>query len=256
MNKHHLNLLLLLTKKNFKNSDYHSVLGVLWSFVGPTATFAVTFAIFNQRMGKHIGYFPLRLMVAIVLISFFTKTCGYIMRFLRSNSQTMLNTNIPFEILILSSLSVPTFKFLVEITLCALVAFCLGLFSPFDLPILGVLILLFFIFTLGAGFLLCLLYSLAADVEEIWIIGTRLFLFITPAFYTLDMLSSWGRKVVIFANPLTPYTLCFQKFITHQTIPFYIPFQTWILLLSHTFIFFIAGYLLFKKFNKKLLEVV
>jgi ABC-type polysaccharide/polyol phosphate export permease len=256
MKKQHVNLLILLAKKNFKNSDYHSLLGILWSFIGPAATFVVTYAIFNQRMGQNISFFPLRLMIAIILISYFTRTCGYIMKFLRGNSQTLLNTNIPFEILLLSNLFVPSLKFVIELTLCCLVSIFLRILNPSYLPTIVLLSLFFSFFVLGFGFLLCLLYSLAADIEEIWIIGTRLLIFITPVFYTLDMLSDWGRFIVTYGNPLTPFVLCFQTFITNQKIPYYDSFETWTLLLGHTGIFFFLGYFLFIKYHKKLLEVV
>lgn len=252
----HLNLLIVLAKKNFKNSDYRSLMGILWSFVGPVATFVVTYAIFNQRMGQQISLFPLKLIIGIILLSYFTRTCGYIMHFLRGNNQTLLNTNIPFEVLILSSLFVPTFKFFIELTLCCIVALSLNILNPSHILTTGILALLFPIFTLGFGLLLCILYCLAADIEEIWLIGTRLLIFITPVFYTLDMLSDWGRNIVIFGNPLTTFVLCFQTFITDQQMPYYDGFATWALLLGHTGAFFFLGYSFFKKYYKMLLEVV
>jgi ABC-type polysaccharide/polyol phosphate export permease len=52
-------------------------------------------------------------------------------------------------------------------------------------------------------------------VEHIWAIFSRLFLFVTPVFYTVDSLAPAMRALISYLNPLTPFLKAFRAIFLH-----------------------------------------
>ncbi|MCM8781788.1 MAG: hypothetical protein NC828_01890, partial [Candidatus Omnitrophica bacterium] len=50
-----------LIRANLKVRDYNSILGVLWSLLGPLVTLVVLYFIFRTRFGQGIKAYPLYL---------------------------------------------------------------------------------------------------------------------------------------------------------------------------------------------------
>lgn len=245
MNKKNLNLFYVLIRTYFKTGDYRSFLGAFWSFLGPLMTFLVMYFIFRDRFGRQIPYFPVFLLASIIPLTFFISIVNNTLSFLEKHRNILLNSKTPPEILLLASLTTPVLKFLVEITLCMLLALLAGTFNPLYFPFLIILCLLFFFMSLGTGMIMAILKRSAGDIQEIWQILSRLLLFVTPTFYTLDMLSQWGRSTVLLLNPLTPFILSFQSIIMGEDVP-YFGIGTLLQILVYSSGCFIIGYSWFK----------
>jgi len=249
------NLFLLLVRAQYVASDYRSFFGILWSFMAPLATFTVIYFIFVDRLGRHIHLFPLKLLTSVIVVHYFTAAAQCGMRFLKSSREIILNTTTPSEILIVPTLFMPTLKFCVGILLCLGLSIAHGLFNFAYLPLFILLCVLYYILVVGFALILAVLSCLAGDIEEIWVVVARIMLFITPVFYTLDMLSDWARPLVVWLNPLTPIMLAFQSLITGARVPY---FGIANILQSgiYPFAVFAFGYFIFKKFEKRIIDDV
>lgn len=250
----HLNLLQVLTRTNLRSSDYNSLLGVVWSFLGPFLAFIIVYFIFVDRFGKQIPYFPLQVLTGVICLAFFGSTVQYTMHFLQRNQFILAASRTPSEILLLASLVTPVVKLMIEISFVIVLALCCGILKWFYLPVLILLLPTFFLMVIGVGLILHVLNCFAGDVEEIWNILSRFFIFIVPCFYTLDMLSPLARSLVLYLNPLTSIILSFQGLITGQPLPFFGPaivLQAFL----YSFLVFTLGYTLFKRFEKQIVEI-
>ena len=69
---------LTLAKNEFKVRYFGSVLGYLWSLMRPLMVFGVLYVVFTHvvRFGGDIQDYPLKLLLAIVLWSFFAEATG------------------------------------------------------------------------------------------------------------------------------------------------------------------------------------
>jgi ABC-type polysaccharide/polyol phosphate export permease len=203
-------ILLEMVRANIKASDYHSFLGGMWSLVGTTVMLAALYLVFSRRFGQGIQGYPLYLLTGIILVNFFITATTYLLRVLIINRDIALNSTIPRENLVLATISINAWKLGIELAICTLLSVVYGFYSwrsaLLFLPVLAAFLAL----VLGVGLALSLFYCFARDVEHIWAIFSRLFLFITPVFYTSESLSPAMRPIILYLNPLTPFLVAFR----------------------------------------------
>ncbi len=209
--KSNWNLLVELSRANFMVRDHNSVLGVFWSFLAPLSLLAVMYFVFRIRFGQEITTYPLYLLIGIIFISFFVTATTYIIKIFFTNRDVVLNSTVPREILIVSNLSIHTYKFIIELILCWVLTIFFGVFAWRSLLLLLPLLIAYMAFVLGVGLIISLVYCFARDIEHIWMIVSRLLFFATPIFYSLDSISSpLARRIIYWGNPLTPFLISFQ----------------------------------------------
>lgn len=204
-------LLVELTRANFKAGDHNSFLGIFWSFLGPVALLVVMYSVFRIRFGDGVKAYPLYLLIGIVFISFFITTTTYTIKIFFINRDAILNSTVPREILILSNFFIHVYKFVIELGFCWLISIAYSIFTWKSFLLLFPLLIAYIAFVLGVGLIILLVYCFARDIEHIWMIASRLLLFTTPIFYSLDSISPWTRKLIYWCNPLTPFLISFQE---------------------------------------------
>ena len=203
-------ILLEMVRANIKASDYHSFLGGMWSLVGTSVMLAALYLVFSRRFGQGIRGYPLYLLTGIILVNFFITATSYLLKVLIFNRDIALNSTIPRENLVLATISINAWKLGIELAICTLLSLGYGFYSWRSALLFLPVLLAFLALVLGVGLALSLFYCFARDVEHIWGIFSRLFLFITPVFYTLDSLSPAMRAAILYLNPLTPFLLAFR----------------------------------------------
>lgn len=226
--RHNWNILRELIHANFKVDDHNSVLGVLWSLIGPIALSIVMYFVFRTRFGQEVYVYPLYILVGVASVSFFVTATTYMIKVFLTNREFILNSMILRESIIISRLFIHTYKFIIELILCLLVSICCGVFKLKLLLLILPLLLAYIALVLGVSLILALLFCFARDIEHIWMLTSRLLFFVTPIFYTLNSLSLWARKIIYFANPLTPFLISFRGvFMGSINIPTYIYSLVW-----------------------------
>jgi lipopolysaccharide transport system permease protein len=203
-------ILLEMVRANIKASDYHSFLGGMWSLVGTTVMLAALYFVFSRRFGQGIQGYPLYLLTGIILVNFFITATTYLLKVLIFNRDIALNSTIPRENLVLATISINAWKLGIELAICTLLSVACGFYSWRSALLFFPVLLAFLALVLGVGLALSLFYCFARDVEHIWAIFSRLFLFVTPVFYTLESLSPAMRSVILYLNPLTPFLMAFR----------------------------------------------
>ena len=208
---HNHNLLLELIYADFKVYDRNSVLGIFWSLLNPASTLLIMYCVFARNFGHGVKFYPLYLLIGVVMVNFFITTTTKMIKSLSSNRNIVLNSTIPREDFILADLFVQTYKFIIELVLCCLLSLLYGALAWQNLPLLLPLLLAYIGLVLAVGLIISLLHCFAMDIEHFWAIASRLFLFITPVFYSLDHISPFFSKLIYWFNPLTPFLLSFRQ---------------------------------------------
>jgi lipopolysaccharide transport system permease protein len=203
-------ILLEQVRANIKASDYHSFLGGMWSLVGTTVMLAALYFVFSRRFGQGIQGYPLFLLTGIILVNFFITATTHLLKVLIYNRDIALNSTIPRENLVLATISINAWKLGIELVICTFLSMGYGFYSWRSAFLFFPVLLAFLALVLGVGLALSLFYCFTRDVEHVWAIFSRLFLFVTPVFYTMESLSPAMRAVILYLNPLTPFLMAFR----------------------------------------------
>ena len=251
--KSNRNLLKELTWSEFKLTDYNSILGILWSFLNPVLMLLVMYFIFRERFGQKIYAYPLYLLIGIVTVNFFISTTSAVTKVFSANRDFVLNTTSPRELVILSQLFVNTYKFIIELAVCLILSMIYGVFSVSHALLLLPLLLSYLFLILSFGFLLSMIYCFVRDVGYVWMLMSRLLLFVTPVFYKLNYTSEPFRNAIYWGNPITPFMMSFYEIIMNSK-GFHIFNYLYALVLG--FILLIFGYLIFLSVENHAMERV
>jgi ABC-type polysaccharide/polyol phosphate transport system ATPase subunit/ABC-type polysaccharide/polyol phosphate export permease len=192
-----------LARAEFKLRYLDSAIGYVWALAQPLMLFAVLYLVWATlfKPGIRVPHYELNLLLGIALFTFFSEATGHALKSLVSKG-TMLR-KIPFSPLALPLSSVLTSSFVYGMSLVAVLAFAFASGvgpGPSWLEMVPVLALLL-VFTLGVALVLSLLYVGIRDVEQVWVVFTRLLFFVTPIFYPIE-LAPHHLGQLLMLNPL------------------------------------------------------
>jgi ABC-2 type transport system permease protein len=236
------NLFVELVKAELKATDYNSALGILWTFIVPVVMTLVLYFVFNKSFAQSIHAYPLYILIGVVCINFFITANSRMIKIFLVNRGIVLNSMIYRETLILSYICIPACKFLIELALCIILGCIYGIISIKYAMLLIILIIAYTAFVLGVSLMLLLTYCFTADIEYLWTIISRILLFATPIFYSLESLPHPVGKLLYWLNPLIPFLVSFRQVIIASEAVNIFNYGYSLILGA---IFLLAGYLFF-----------
>lgn len=249
--KNYWQLSLQLAKTGFKLRNEGSYLGVLWYLLNPLLLFLLLLLIFSDRLGANIPYYPLYLLLGIIIFNFFQRTTVESTKTIIRDYQGVIKSiNFPRESLIAGLVIKTLFSHIFEIIL--FIIFIL----IFKGPLLGLIfypiILIFFcIFIFGASLVIAALTVYFVDLENIWFFVSRLIWLGTPIFYTIE-----GQTRLFYANLLNPvyyFITIARDVLIYTKIP-----ELWMILgaIGYSLLFLLLGLLIFNKLKIKFAEMI
>ena len=199
-----LNLLYQTTRCSFLAQEKNSALGMLWHLLNPLAMSAVIYVVFSHiDQFRGIEHFPLYILTGLIHFNFFTHATTHAAEGMLNSRSLVLNTTVPLEILVLRSVCIDGLTYLVELALIALLVVLVGGGLTLNLVYYVFVLLGMFLLTVGAAFAIASLVVFLTDLTYIWGVFTRMLFFLTPIFYSADMVDNWLGSKLIQLNPLT-----------------------------------------------------
>ena len=249
--KNILELSLALARAEFKLRNEGSYLGVLWYLLYPLALFGVILFVGPLAFAQiKIAYYPLYLILGIVMANFFIQTLYGSIHVVQNNSGLIKSVKINYESLVISKVIQSVFSHAFEVV----VIFALMVY--YGIPLMGVvwyaLIFCFFVtFILGASFIFASLGAYINDLGNVWMVAGQLLFFITPTFYVVE--KSQVHYAVNMFNPLFYFLTVTREVVIYQRVP-----EAW--LMAAALIFSITslmvGVFRFEQFKNKFAELV
>lgn len=204
---------------DFKLKYSGSALGYVWSVIKPLALFTMLYLVFAKvfRLGEISEYYPLALLIGIVLYTFFADATTLGMLSIVSRESLLRKMSFP-------RLIVPT-----SVTLSAGITFCVnlvvvGAFIAWNqIPprpnwfLLLPLFLQFYVFTLGVSLILATLFVRFRDIGQVWELATQLILYATPIIYPIGFLPEWARTIA-FLSPITQILQDIRAIVLYQDL--------------------------------------
>ena len=185
-------------------------MGVLWSFITPLFLLAIfTFVfkyVFKARWstpgidGAELN-FAMMLFMGLIIHGMISDVLSRSPTLILSNVNFVKKVVFPLEILSLVTLLGSLFNFLISfMLLLAMVAFELS-YVPLTVFLLPFVILPYIVFLLGLSWILAALGVYVRDIQHVTASLTTLLLFLSPVFYSIDILPL-TFQTIIYLNPI------------------------------------------------------
>ncbi len=241
-----------LVKRDFTKKYKRTVLGMLWSVLGPLMTLAVMAVVFTKFFGRSIEHYVIYLFCGNLLYSYFKESTVTGMTALYDNSSIFSKVNVPKYMFLISKNVSSLINF--GINLVLLFAFCI----VDGVPLTWKFIFLIYpagclvVFNLGMGLILSALYLMFRDLKYLYDIFTLLLMYVSAIFYSIDIYDL-HVQYLFYLNPIYVYIRYFRKIILDGDIPA----PTFHLLAAgYALAALIIGAVIYKKNNYKFLYYI
>ena len=250
--KRHQFLFEELVKRDFKKKYKRTVLGMLWSVLSPLLTLLVMRLVFTQFFGRNTPHYTTYLFCGNLIFSFFMESTSQGMSSLMGNAGIFTKVNVPKYLFLLSKNVQCLLNF--GLTLCVFVLFCVldNITFTWRWVMLLYPVCLLVCFNIGVGMILSALYVFFRDIQYLWSVFTRLLMYMSAIFYTIDRYSPDVQNVFLL-NPVYLFIRYFRKIVIEMTIP-----SVWfhLLMLADTLIAVGLGCWMYQKYNHRFLYYV
>lgn len=241
-----------LVKRDFNKKYKRTVLGIVWSVLGPLMTLGVMALVFTQFFGRNIEHFVIYMFCGNLTFNFFKESTLTGMTSLYDNAGIFSKVNVPKYMFLLSKNVATVINF--GINLVVLFVFCIVDGVPFTWKYILLLypIINLVIFNLGAGFILSALYLMFKDMRYLYDIFTMLLMYMSAIFYSVELYPENMQKL-FYLNPVYTYISYFRKIILDGQIP---SLQHHLLCVGYAVVVLIIGMTIYKKKNYKFLYYI
>lgn len=215
-------LLAELVRTDFKLRYQGSALGYAWSLLKPLFLFAVMYMVFVQflKFGSDTEYFPISLLLGIVLWGFFSEIVNQGMVSIVSRGDLLRKIKFPKSILVFSGTISALINLFFNLTVVVIFMVFSGVSFKWSTLMLPVNILEIYIFAVALAFFLAAVYVKLRDISHIWEIIMQAAFYATPIIYPLSYVvdkSEIAAKIIM----LNPLAQAIQEarynLVTHQT---------------------------------------
>jgi lipopolysaccharide transport system permease protein len=208
-----------LVFKDLKLKYRDSTFGFLWSLANPLLVIMVYSFVFGHLIRVGVERFTYFLMIGILPWNFFAQSLMMSTGSILDNSNLIRKVAVPMEVF-----PVATVLFnLAQYILALIVLFPMAFVFFGELPSWSWLaffpiLLLHMIFTLGACFVVATATVFYRDVRHFTEILLMLLFWLTPIIYDIGSITP-SLQSVIYLNPVSFFTLAYQKALYHNVYP-------------------------------------
>ena len=241
-----------LVKRDFKKKYKGTVLGMAWSILSPLLMLFVMRLVFTQFFGRNTPHYTIYLFCGNLVFTFFSESSSQGMTSLMSNASIFTKVNVPKYLFLLSKNVQCLINF--GLTLCVFFLFCVLDRITFTWRMFLLVYPIFFLvlFNIGVGMILSALYVFFRDMQYLWQVATRLIMYMSAIFYTLDKYSPAVQRAFL-ANPVYLFIRYFRLIVIDMIVP---SPQYHLLMAAVALLFFGIGCWVYKKYNNKFLYYV
>jgi len=243
-------LIFQMALMNIKIRYKATQLGIIWTILEPTLLFILLYVVFTSIRDRPQENFAIYLLTGVIIYHIFTRGTLAGLTSLSGNRGILQSLNIRREFFPVVSTTATCLLIFVEV---ATFMFLLPFFDFIPtwtivfLPIvLGLLVLLI----LGFSYFLSILHVYFKDIQPFWGILIHALFFVTPIIWYLedaDQILLDLHKI----NPIGQLVELGHKIVVFGEVPL---LEEWLYAGIFAFGFFIVGYLIFQKFEERIVE--
>jgi ABC-2 type transport system permease protein len=253
-----------LATTDFKLKFFGSFLGYLWQLMNPLLLFGVLFLVFSFALSLDQGveYYPVALLLGIVLFSFLNEATTSAVRSLMTREPLVRKVDFPRLAVPLAAVLAATFNLLLNLVPVVIFLLLSGATPRASwllfIPTLATLIL----FAFGMAMILSVGFVRFRDIEPIWTVVLQIMFYASGVFFTVDAIAGQkhGQLLVdiFFCNPFAAILATARHTLVDGswTSPAQALSDNWLLLIPIGLVIssLVFGFLLFRALAPKVAE--
>lgn len=240
-------------KKDIRGKYKGSFLGVLWSFINPLLMVLVYAIVFPYIMRVKTDNYLIFLICGVIPWNFFTTIINQGTTCINQNGNLIKKVYFPREILPISVVTSGLINFLISCVIILVFVIFSGLGLSWHLIFLPFVVIIQYIISLAALFLLSAINVYIKDIEYIMNFIVNMLFYATPILYSVEMFADSPIAIIFKLNPFAYLINAYRDiFYVHQ-IP---ALGSLTILLIISLIALVICYKAFKKLEKRFAEEI
>lgn len=232
----HRDLIVQLTRREIEGRYRGAYLGILWSLAHPLLMLTVYTLVFGvifqsrwpQARTDSLADFALILFAGLSAYSCFSETVGRAAGSIVGVPNYVKKVIFPLEVLPISILGSALFHMLISIGVLLAVHLAIGGGMPWTVVLLPLVSLPLIFLSLGLAWFVASLGVYIRDVGQAIGIVLQVMFFLTPIFYSINMIPEPFRTLVLL-NPMAPVTENFRRVLLWGQLPSFPGTLWWII---------------------------
>lgn len=242
-----------LVRKDIKLKYRRSYLGLLWTLLEPFLTMLVLAVVFSQLYGKNDKTFPVYILTARLLYTFFSNATKGAMKSIRTNAGMIKKVYVPKYIYPLASVLSNYVSFLLSLIVLLLVGAAVHVKPTWHIVEAIVPLVLILVMSMGVGLILSTLAVFFRDLEYLWGVALMLIMYCSAIFYLPSLVVKKGFGWIFKVNPLYAVIVNFRNAVLYGR-----GFDTQALIYATVFSFgtlIVGMYMFYKQQDKFILHI-
>jgi ABC-2 type transport system permease protein len=201
--RHRLRILQVMVLAEFKLKYAGSALGYVWTVVKPLTLFTIMYLVFGRifKLNQISEFYPLALLIGIVLFSFFSDATSQGMVSLVHRESLLRRMRFPRIIIPTAATLTAAMTFGINLLVVAGFVAWNGIVPQLDWLLIPLLLLELYLFTLGTALILTTLFVSLRDMGQVWELGVQLLFYASPIVYPITYLPPWARHLAFLFPP-------------------------------------------------------
>lgn len=236
--------------KEFRGKYKKSALGVLWSFINPLLQILVYSVVFSFITRSNIDNYTIFLIVGLIPWNFFSNTIMQSTPSIVINGGIIKKIYFPREILPISVVTSNLINFLISCLIIVIALFISGIGITRYALFFPLILLLQYLFLIGMSLVISSVTVYIRDLEHFVNVLLMLWLYATPVLYEASLIPV-KLQTLFKLNPMYHIIGAYRDILYYQVLP---DFKDLGIMFIVCTIFFMFGYSIFKKLEKRFAE--
>ena len=241
-----------LVTREIKRKYARSSLGIIWSVLNPLLSMAVLSMIFSTIFKRSIENFPIYFLTGNIMWAMFTGATNAAMTALVDNKMLLIKVKLPMQVFPLARCCTALTNFGYSMIAYVIMLLVFRIKPSIYMPLMIIYAAGLFMFSLGIGYILSVLYVLFGDIKHLYSVLLTIWMYASAIFYPVESTAPIMQEIIV-RNPVYNYITCARKCILHDSLP---SAEEWARFFIWSVGVYIIGKLYFEKMHNKVLQKV
>lgn len=244
-------MILYFALMNIKLRYKGSYMGFLWTAIEPMLVFILLYTVFTSLKFQTGENFAIYLLIGITFFHIFTRGTLAGLVSLQNYRNVISSTNIKPEFFPVMVTTATAILACVEMGVLFVLMPVFQFVPPWTIVFLPPALILMLGLTLGLTYILSIIHSYVRDIQPIWAVLTHALFFVTPIFWFLKD----AKDILLELYKINPVGHIIE--IAHKIVFGEIPsINEWAYSTMFVLGIFVFGFIVFKRFESKIAEVI
>jgi lipopolysaccharide transport system permease protein len=210
-------LLIELIIRDFKLRYNRSILGIAWSLITPLLQMLVFYFVFDLILTLNIKNYSLFVIVGVLPWTWFQATLFQASNCITKSSELINQPGFAPEIMPIVAVTCNFINFLLTFPFLLLILIFSDISLSFSIILIPLILFVQFLFTLSLSYFIAAVNVIFRDTEQILVVLTQLWFFLSPVFYDVDLIPLKYRYIYNL-NPLVHFLNAYRGAIMQRGI--------------------------------------